>query len=516
MNHTLKLFLFFILFIQTLIASDIKLTKEEQNWIKQNKTVKVAMLNNFEPFSYIQDDIHQGYTVDILKEISKISGLKLDLQTSRWTPALNSFKEKQTDIITGISYKKSRESFTLFSEPYYEIPTFIFGLKSDTHYTNNKSLIGKKVAVSKNIFYIDALKKLGIKVVEVDSSIQKANALVTKEVDYFLASYTTGMKSIKKQSLYDVKPMDELTSIKKEDLRFGINKDKPILHSIIQKSLKQIDAQTLKNLANKWILNNTSQELSTINFTQEELNYINSNPTIKIGSIDSYTPFSFIQDNQKVGFTQDIIDIISKKSGLNFQKVGGTWPEVFGKFKNAQIDMISELSYRTERLKFTSYTKPYFEIPIGVFTRGDFGIYEGINSLKGKKVGIVKNSYLVNVLKNIKEIDVVEVDTTDGRFFALRDKKVDVVLSNALSMYRVEKLMIQGIKLSGIFNHPDAKSEDLRFGINKNKQILASIINKTLDSIAFSTMSALKQEWILENTNNHQTSLLSHQTNMYS
>ncbi len=232
-------------------------------------------------------------------------------------------------------------------------------------------------------------------------------------------------------------------------------------------------------------------------FTKEELQFIKSSPIVKVGSIDSYTPFSFIEDGMKIGFTQELLEIISKKSGLKFEKVGGTWPEVFGQFKNGTIDIISELSYREERLKFTTYTKPYYEIPVGVFTRDDFGIYKNLESLKGKKVGIVKNSYLINVIKNIKDIDVVEIETTDGRFFALDEKKVDAVLSNAMSIHRVEKLMLHGIKLAGIFSYPKVKSEDLRFGIRKEKPLLASIINKSLNNISFSEMTKLKQKWIV-------------------
>jgi len=234
-----------------------------------------------------------------------------------------------------------------------------------------------------------------------------------------------------------------------------------------------------------------------ISFTKEEKEFIKNSPPITIGSIDSYTPFSFLKGDQKVGFTQDLIELISQKSGLTFQKVGGTWPEVYGKFKNGQIDMISELSFRKERLPFTIYTKPYYEIPVGVFTRSDFGEYKGISSLYGKKVGIVKNSYLLDVLKTIPQIKVVKIDSGDGRFYALKDKKVDAVLSNSMSLHRIEKLMIPNLQLAGIFVHPEVKGEDLRFGINKNKPILASIIGKTLNAIPFSTISKLKQKWIL-------------------
>ena len=244
---------------------------------------------------------------------------------------------------------------------------------------------------------------------------------------------------------------------------------------------------------------------SSLNLTKEEKEYLKTNPIVSIGSIDSYSPFSFIKNNVKVGLSQDLLEIISEKTGIQFRKVGGTWPEVYTKFKIGELDMISELSYRKDRLSFTNYTNPYYEIPIGIFTKKSSSNHLDLDSLKGKRVGIVKDSYLLNVLQKMDEIELVLIDSSDERFLYLTNDKVDVVLSNALSLLRIDSLMLQDIKLSGYFKHPEVKSEDLRFGIAKKKKVLSSIINKALDSISYAKMTELRNEWILGSsyTNNN-------------
>ncbi len=731
--------LILLILLSTLTLANNLFNEKEQNWIRENPNTKIVMINNFQPFSYMENSTHKGFTPELLNKISRISGLKFEIETLKWPEALEKFKKGKADIISEISYSKNREDFTLFTKPYYEIPTFIFSLKNNG-YIDNKSLIGKKVAVSKDIFYIGQLKKQGIEVVEFKNSFEKAKALVTGNVDYFLASYTTGIKAVLEQSLNTVEAVDELKDIKKEDLRFGITKNKPLLHSIIEKSLSSIDPNYILHLSNKWILqkenepdpktifseeeleyinkkkillasnefdyepydfykngqakgysvdllnlllkntglkvkyitkhwedllndlnqgridlmhtvyktpqreniynysigyskvinnyiirknsndiqnieelygkkvgvtkewseekffkkypkiklvyyNNIEEKLkalasgkidaftnssnvidyyikkygyrtlkisnpvkeqsskklddhyfitlksdpyliSIINkaydnlsveeidklnkkwfgtgeegspeifFTREEKEFIQSSRRIKIGSIDSYTPFSFIKNGEKVGFTQDLIDIISQKSGLVFETTGGTWPEVFNKFKNKKIDIISELSYRKERIPFTIYTKPYYQIPVGVFTRESFPSYKGVESLKGKRVGIVKSSYLLDALIDEKEFEIIKMDSRDQCFFALKEGRVDAVLNNSMSYFRLNDLMLGGIKLAGYFIHENVKKEDLRFGIRKEEAVLASIINKTLDSIPFSTITRLQQKWV--------------------
>ena len=243
---------------------------------------------------------------------------------------------------------------------------------------------------------------------------------------------------------------------------------------------------------------------STLKFTDEEKAYIQKNPIVTIGSSDSYSPFSFLNNGRKEGFTQDLIDLIAKKSGLTFQRVDGTWPELFESFKASKIDIITEFSHKKEREAYTLYSDSYFNIPIGVFAKEDFGLYHGIESLKGKRVGVVKGSYIISFLKNIEDITIVQIESSDQRFHELSLGNVDVVISNAMSIYRIESMLyLKDIKLVGYFKYNGVKEEDLRFGIRKEKPLLASIIQKSLRSIAFSQMSALKQEWITQNHLQH-------------
>ena len=243
-------------------------------------------------------------------------------------------------------------------------------------------------------------------------------------------------------------------------------------------------------------------------FTQEEQTFIAQSSKITIGSSATFTPFNFLYDNKKIGFTQDLLKIISKKSGLQFENVTGTWSEVYNKFKDGEIDMIGDLSYTEKRLPFTSYTKPYYEIPFLVYTRDDFGKYHSFESLRGKKIALLKDHYLSDYLSTFKNITIVNFATADESFYALIDNKVDAVLNNPMRVHWLEKNMIRNVKVAGSFSDPKIKKEDLRFGIKKQSKILASIINKSFDSIPFSTMTTLRQKWIVNQSLNNQIKTL--------
>jgi len=236
---------------------------------------------------------------------------------------------------------------------------------------------------------------------------------------------------------------------------------------------------------------------SSIEFSLEEQTYINKQRTpVKIGVLNSYKPFSFLKNGKEIGFTQDLLEIISKKSGLKFEKTAGSWSEIYPLFKKGELDMISEISYREDRKEFTEFTEPYYEVPLGIFTNG-ICQYNGLSSLENKKVAVIKDSFLKTLLKEIKGIEIVEVNSTDEKFQVLLNKHVDIVISSAMSILYIESLMYKDIKLSGYFEHPEVKKEDLRFGIQKSQSILASIIQKSLQAIDFATLTELKRKWIV-------------------
>ncbi len=237
-----------------------------------------------------------------------------------------------------------------------------------------------------------------------------------------------------------------------------------------------------------------------ISFTKEEKEFIRNHKPIKIASIKSYTPFSYEKNNKKIGLTHDLLDLISKKSGLKFEKTNGSWSTIFKKFKNKEVDIISEISYKKDREAYTVFTDPYYEVPIGIFTNGLIK-YEGIKSLEGKRIGILKGSFFIQTLKNIKNVEVVELESEKEKLFYLLNNQVDLIISNAMAENYTYNLMYKDIKLSGFFESEQISKEDLRFGIQKENKILSSIFLKTFNSISLTDMVQLKKDWIYSNKN---------------
>ena len=493
----------FLIFSGALLAKDTALfTDEEKRYIQSSPSIKIAMLNNFKPFSFVENGHHNGMSKEILDQISSISGLDFSIELSQWTKALESFKSGQVDMISGISYTKPREDFTYFTKPFYEIPTFLFGLKNDNSFKGIESLRGKRIGVSKSIFYIDELKKQGIKVVEVDSSNEKVKKLVLGEIDYFLASYTSGTKAIKEDAITSIKPILEFSTIKKEDLRFGISKQQPILYSIIQKSIQSIDPSVFEEIVNKWIINldlvvendNGKKKLFS-KFTNEELSYLKNKKQITYCIDPKWMPFEGFEQNH-TGISKDYQEIFERKLSIPFKYIQTrSWEESIEFAKVGKCEILSFLTMKTpQRENYFRFTTPYVKVPFVIVTKNDVSFISDLSLLDGRKIAIPEGYASGTILNDLyPNLDIVYVDNIEvGLQKVIKGEIFGSIGTLASIGYLFQNQYIGELKIVGKFEH----QWELSVASKKSDELLHSILQKTLDSIKPSEHKDIYNRWV--------------------
>ncbi len=499
-NYNLeKLFNDYLYNYEKYTNKNLHLTAEELSFLKNHPIVTIAMSNNFKPFSFVYDGSHQGLSNDILQKISKISGLKFEKIIDTWSSSLKRFKNKEVDMISGITHTKKREEFSLFTKPYFEIPTYVFGLKGDNSYKNIMSLKGKKVAISKDIFYKETLEKLGVDVVELKSSNEKVDALVFNQVDYFLSSYTSGQKAINSKAITRVIPIAELIDIKKEDLRFGINKDKKILYSIINKSMAKINEMEYSRIVNKWMMNlykTDSLNEKRIYLTQEEQNYLNKKKEIRYCADPMWMPLEAIKNGEINGISSDYVKIFSEAIDIPFKLVEtDSWTQSIEYAKEKKCDILSFLAMETKnRKKYLNFTTPYMQIPLVIATKYDVTFVTDFNSLGRKKIGIPKGYAFYDVLKEkYPKMNLVEVENNIEGLTKVKNGEFFGFVGTLASVgYLFQTQFVGELKIAGKFD----ENWEFAVALRNDDQILLNIMQKTLESIDEETRKNIFNKWI--------------------
>ncbi|MGB5791896.1 transporter substrate-binding domain-containing protein [Poseidonibacter sp.] len=472
-------------------------TKEELTYINKKQSVNIGMISNFKPFSFIDDyNKQQGFSVELVKEISKISSLKFNIYTNKWNKVLKKFENKELDVIADISHTSKREDFTLFTKAYYEIPTYIFGLKNNNSYTSINDLVGKKVGISKSLYYKDKLINKGIIVVELDSSNEKAEALGIGKIDYFLASFTSGIKAIVSNSITNIKAISEFHGVKKEDLRFGIKKDEEILRSIIEKSLNQIPSEKIDSFKNKWILELEEFYKKIIPLNKKEEDYLNKKESINLCIDPDWMPFEKINENGKhIGLSSDYFEFFQSKIliPINLVKTS-SWSESLQFVKDKRCDILSLAMKTPNRSKYLDFTQAYFKAPLVLITKNNVISSNNIKDLENKSIGIIKDFALVELIKkNYPKIDIIEVANAKiGLEKVVNSEIFGFIDSLGVISYKYQDFFINELKINGTFK----EKWELSVATRKDEPELLSIFNKLVKSIPQTKKEEISNKYI--------------------
>lgn len=483
-----------------LIASNaqaIDFTKAEKEFIAGTPKVTVAMMPDFTPFTYYIENTPVGFEHDLLKMISEKTGLYFEKRFGNWTTNYNAFENKQVDMITSISYKKYREPFTIFTSAYYEIPIMVFVRDDFGDYLGINSLNNKKVGVLKDVFYIKELEAMNtMNLVYYDTYEELTKDLVFGKVDAVFQNLTNINFLIKKNAYTNIKLASELNlpNTNKEDLRFGVQTEKPLLSAIMQKGLDGITEQEKELIVNKWIGSIKEYTGGHIDLTDNEVAYLDKN-IIKYCINPVGFPFEGLsEEGEHTGMSADYYDLFSKMLSAKFELVKtANWNESINAIQQQKCDMLALGMETPARKEYLNFTSPYLNVPLVAATRVDVPFINQILDLEGKKIGIIRGDAFVNILRlKYPSLNLIEVDDIYQGLDKVKNEELFAYIDTLASIgYEFQSRYFGELKIAGKI------SEDLKLSIAsvKDDKVLFNILQKTANNITNEMHQDIFTKW---------------------
>lgn len=237
---------------------------------------------------------------------------------------------------------------------------------------------------------------------------------------------------------------------------------------------------------------------STINLSQQELEWIKLNPTVTVANEMDWPPFDYVQNEQPAGYSIDVIRLIEKKTGLKMRFVNGyTWDELLQQFKFGEIDIMPAIYIDEERKKFTLFTHNYFSQPSVMVVHRDSKDIYNIDDLNGQRIAGIKGFSFTNILKNnVVNADIIAVDNAMEALKAVSLKEADVFIDSiGVITYLLENNYIPNLKIIRKFKNKIIENPALHIGVNKKNIILHSILNKALSSFSREEKQMMFNHW---------------------
>lgn len=241
----------------------------------------------------------------------------------------------------------------------------------------------------------------------------------------------------------------------------------------------------------------------SLELTQEEKEYILSQPALKVANETDWPPFDFvINNNQPAGYSIDLIKLIAEKTGLKIEFVNGlSWEEILELFKADEIQILPAVYKDDDRSTYMEFTSSYYIQPSILVTNKNDSI-NSIHDLTNKEIGVIKGfSITTELARNYPDINLVPVETVPDGLTKVSTRELDgFVESIGVVTYYMESSFIPNLKISSDIQLEKMDSPPLYIAVRKNNIILKNILQKGLNSISSEDMNKIRSKWISANT----------------
>ena len=470
---------------------------------QSDRTVIVGVVSDNKPYSFDDGLGASGFSIDVLREVAKQSGLDFQFRAGSWPEVYDAFLRGNLDVIDGISFRPDRAENILFTEPYHLRQTYLM--------QNSQSPLGKissladlknvRVGIVRDVYYRQALVAEGITLTSYDSVHSLIRALAFGWVDVIVGPGLTLQYYANKAGFgfletTGIAPLGELAT---EDFRIGVLKTNEALFQRIAAGFERVPEARINKLLQRWqeLGGNSLASGTSFSLTPDQREFIAETGPVRVGLMRDYAPFSFESATRIHGLSVDVLNRISDLTGLQVIPVEGQWVELLPLFRDGEIDVLANMSFRPDRQAFTRFTKPYHTIPNVAFTRDPTLRIQNLEDLKNQRVALGSGIYYEGPVTKVLGNKARIFTTQDAMFQALARDEVDVVLAALPNgNFWIRELGIPGVRIAGELTIEGQSGEDLRFGIRPSLAPLAGILDQALAAIPPEEMRTIESRWL--------------------
>jgi polar amino acid transport system substrate-binding protein len=486
--------------LKVYFRNEIHFTQEELNFLKNKKVIKIQNDSNLAPYNFNENGIAKGYSIDYINLIANKLALQVEYSSSTFDNSMTMLQTEQLDLMVNILKSKGREDRFLFSDiPYLLLTPAMVTRIGEKDYHSFSELDKKTIALVKGYHSYDRVKKdyPNVNIFPVDNTLEMIKAVSEKKADVSYGLRDVLEYNISKHLFSNLKISNNI-----DDDKFGFyfiyNKNNAVLKSIISKAEKLISQAEIKELNHKWFnkLSEVENKSKNFLFTKDEIDYLEKKKFITMCVDPNFLPYEEItKDGLYTGIIADIINQLSKNTNIKFQLHSTkSWNESFELVKNKKCDILPFAAQTKSRDAYFNFTQTYLKFPTVIATKDSELFINSIKDIENKKIGLVKNYALVEIIKYTSpNINIEEVNNAEEGLKKVSSGEIYAFIGSLPTIaYTRQKYNLEDVKISGKI------SDDLlaKIAIRNDEKILQSILNKSINSLKKEDITRITNKWI--------------------
>lgn len=231
----------------------------------------------------------------------------------------------------------------------------------------------------------------------------------------------------------------------------------------------------------------------------EASNSLNLNKTYIVATDASYAPMEYMENNQVVGFSHDILDAAAKSQNIKLEFINTPFEGIFAHVNKGDSDIaLASITINEERKKNLDFSEPYFQATQMIVTTERGKDIQSFADLKTRTASVqtaTSGDLILQDLQGKDSPNIKRFETMPLAFKELESGGVDAVVgdSSVVSYYIQQN---PNAKLHSLVD-PSFVKEQYGFAFRKGRNDgLREAINKGLATIqADGTYQKLEKQW---------------------
>ncbi len=484
----------------------LNLSPEEKAWVKAHPTIRVGNKPDWPPFDFIQDDKAMGLGIDYVSLIAQKAGLHVSFVQGPWEELWERFKARNIDVLHSIYKTPERENYALYTDP-FQSTAIAMAVRKGSGIEDVQDLKGKRLAILKGYGTSEILlKKFPESIPVMVANLHEGLSAVSfGEADAVIDAIGSMSYGVMQQTLTNLSikriEIDEQES--NGYMHIVTTKDKPLLHSILQKGVASLTPEEHASIRSRWVLQmehspaSSKPSLSTLNLSDEEKQWLQEHPSIRFTGDPNYLPFeSFDEKGNYIGMVADYLGILEERLGISFEKIPSkNWTDALRKARVKEVDVIS--TYIQDDALEASHvsTTGYIKSPIVIVTRKDKRSHfiTDLSQLGDDIIAVVRDyAYVDKVKQQFPKLNYLEVANVHDGMESVASGEVDAFLcSLTLATYSMGNMGLYNVHVAGKTDF----SMELGLSVKKEFAPLVPILNKALASITQEETQEIIKQW---------------------
>ena len=233
----------------------IQLTTAEQRWIETHPHLKVAVSEDFLPFTFFNDQgVFSGLAADLLAKISLRTGIKFEWVRSQSVPDLiEDVKLGRADLMPAFTASASREHVLRFTKPYVSTPFVLVTRQLKGSPQTLNKLEGQRIAlvIDNNVTTYLTQHYPGVQLIAARNSAMALEMASKGVVQGAVINLISARYLIQQHYAAQLK-ISSTVGIVPAQFSLAVNAQATTLHAILGKALASISPEEMDTLTARW------------------------------------------------------------------------------------------------------------------------------------------------------------------------------------------------------------------------------------------------------------------------